>query len=494
MVLFWSRVVVEVSSAAGWGRQADSGVVKVRAKDSIGNSLATNVSSKGWTSGVSPAKHKTKTVAKSDLTSTEKYRPKVPNDIIGNQSLVKQHHDWLTNWNKQFLDTGNKKKGKKQNDSGAKKAVLLSGTPGIGKTTSAKLVSQMLDFQAIEVNASDNGGKADAKIEKGIGGSNANSIKELVSNEAFSVNMDRSKHPKTVLIMDEVDGMSAGDRGGVADLIASIKISKIPIICICNDRYSQKLKSLVNYCLLLSFRKPTNQQLLSALYLPFLSSFLTDHSFPLVSALLSFPDIQVAMEKGAPLRSKRKEDKLKGKDDSSTKPKSTRKVQFNFEGSPEYKTSSLPKSLGKDDTPFPKGKGGGKGDKIANGRRSTVSKEPQPLELKVEQDLPENVKCMMDCEALDILQGIQDQLPILSKDPEFRLPVPFDKGLQYAKRGVHYANPQAVRQVLEDLTKYGVSNSEICVIANVCPESDEEVFSLLPSLKTHFWSFWNHIY
>lgn len=64
---------------------------------------------------------------------------------------VKQHHGWLTNWNKQFLDTGNKKKGKKQNDSGAKKAVLLSGTPGIGKTTSAKLVSQMLNFQAIEV-------------------------------------------------------------------------------------------------------------------------------------------------------------------------------------------------------------------------------------------------------------------------------------------------------------------------------------------------------
>lgn len=70
----------------------------------------------------------------------------------------------------------------------------------------------------------------------------------------------RSKHPKTVLIMDEVDGMSAGDRGGIADLIASIKISKIPIICICNDRYSQKLKSLVNYCLLLSYRKPTKQQ------------------------------------------------------------------------------------------------------------------------------------------------------------------------------------------------------------------------------------------
>lgn len=73
--------------------------------------------------------------------------------------------------------------------------------------------------------------------------------------------------------MDEVDGMSAGDRGGVADLIASIKVSKIPIICICNDRYSQKLKSLVNYCLLLSFRKPTKQQVSLCHNVSFLSSF-----------------------------------------------------------------------------------------------------------------------------------------------------------------------------------------------------------------------------
>lgn len=78
----------------------------------------------------------------------------------------------------------------------------------------------------------------------------------------FGKNFDRLKRPKAVLVMDEVDGMSAGDRGGVADLIASIKMSKIPIICICNDRYSQKLKSLVNYCLLLNFRKPTKQQVI----------------------------------------------------------------------------------------------------------------------------------------------------------------------------------------------------------------------------------------
>ncbi|PWA92612.1 replication factor C subunit 1 [Artemisia annua] len=210
--------------------------------------------------GVSSAKQKKPTVG-SSLPWTEKYKPKIPDEIIGNQSLVKQLHLWLTQWNHHFLGGDSKGKGKKQSDSGAKKAVLLSGTPGIGKTTSAKLVSQMLGYQTIEVNASDSRGKADSKIEKGVGGSTANSVKELVSNQSLSVDMNRSKQPKAVLIMDEVDGMSAGDRGGVADLISSIKMSKIPIICICNDRYSQKLKSLVNYCLPLNFRKPTKQQM-----------------------------------------------------------------------------------------------------------------------------------------------------------------------------------------------------------------------------------------
>ncbi|CAJ2654799.1 unnamed protein product [Trifolium pratense] len=208
------------------------------------------------------AKPEKATTVQSNLTWTEKHRPKNAKDIIGNQSLVSQLRNWLKGWHEQFSNTGGNEKGNKQNDPNFKKAVLLSGTPGIGKTTSAKLVCQELGFEAMEVNASDSRGKADSKIEKGISGSNANSIKEFVDNKTLEFgDKDRSKQSKTVLIMDEVDGMSAGDRGGVADLIASIKISKIPIICICNDRYSQKLKSLVNYCLLLSYRKPTKQQM-----------------------------------------------------------------------------------------------------------------------------------------------------------------------------------------------------------------------------------------
>ena len=55
--------------------------------------------------------------------------------------------------------------------------------------------------------------------------------------------------------MDEVDGMSGGDRGGVQDLIESIKRSRVPIIAICNDKYHQKLRSLRNHCLELEYRR-----------------------------------------------------------------------------------------------------------------------------------------------------------------------------------------------------------------------------------------------
>jgi replication factor C subunit 1 len=58
---------------------------------------------------------------------------------------------------------------------------------------------------------------------------------------------------KSVIIMDEVDGVGAGDRGGIAALIKIIKESRTPIICICNDRQNQKLASLVNHCYDLKF-------------------------------------------------------------------------------------------------------------------------------------------------------------------------------------------------------------------------------------------------
>lgn len=68
--------------------------------------------------------------------------------------------------------------------------------------------------------------------------------------------IDLSNRPqRMVLIMDEVDGMSAGDRGGVGALNQLIKKSKVPIIAICNDAKSPKMKPLIATTMHLQFRK-----------------------------------------------------------------------------------------------------------------------------------------------------------------------------------------------------------------------------------------------
>lgn len=46
---------------------------------------------------------------------------------------------------------------------------------------------------------------------------------------------------KSVIVMDEVDGCGAGDKGGLAALVQIIKETRAPIICICNDRQNKKL-------------------------------------------------------------------------------------------------------------------------------------------------------------------------------------------------------------------------------------------------------------
>ncbi|KAL8214762.1 hypothetical protein R6Q57_004211 [Mikania cordata] len=168
--------------------------------------------------------------------------------------------------------------------------------------------------------------------------------------------------------------------------------------------------------------------------------------------------------------SKGKDDKLKG-----------RKVQFDSEDmyDEKFETNGNGKSNGKDGNPFSKGKGG-KGDKAGSAK-----KEPPPLMLKVEEELPENAKCLMNCEAAQILQGIQDHMVLLSKDPTIKIPSSFDRALQYANTGNFYANPHSVRQILESLKKQDVSDGEICVIANTGIESTGKAFALMPSLKAN---------
>ncbi|MCP9260822.1 Replication factor C subunit 1 [Dirofilaria immitis] len=86
-------------------------------------------------------------------------------------------------------------------------------------------------------------------------------------NRSIARKISTSSEITHVLIMDEVDGMSGNDdRAGIAELIRMIKETLIPIICICNDRQSQKMRSLVNYCFDVRFQRPRVEQIRARLF------------------------------------------------------------------------------------------------------------------------------------------------------------------------------------------------------------------------------------
>lgn len=66
--------------------------------------------------------------------------------------------------------------------------------------------------------------------------------------------------------MDEVDGISSGDKGGVSSIINLIKTTMVPIICICNDRMSKKIKSLREACLEIRFYPPSENDIAGLLF------------------------------------------------------------------------------------------------------------------------------------------------------------------------------------------------------------------------------------
>ena len=155
----------------------------------------------------------------------------------------------LSNWENNFLKPLPKGKKRPFNPKfGPFKAALLSGPPGIGKTTTAVLVAKESNRQYLELNASDTRSKK--SLETNLGDVTGSQVLSFGNPKAGTLKQQRC------IIMDEVDGMGAGDRSGMSELIKMIKNSMVPIICICNDRQNQKIKSLAPHCLDLKYRRP----------------------------------------------------------------------------------------------------------------------------------------------------------------------------------------------------------------------------------------------
>ncbi|KAL8740266.1 MAG: hypothetical protein Q9190_007014, partial [Brigantiaea leucoxantha] len=187
---------------------------------------------------------------------TVKYAPTAMSMICGNKTQVDKLQAWLRAWPKN-LRTKFKMPGK--DGFGLYRAVIIHGPPGIGKTTAAHLVAKLEGFDVVESNASDTRSKK--LVETGLRGVlDTTSLLGYFSGSSEPVNSEKKK---LVLIMDEVDGMSAGDRGGVGALASVCKKTQIPMILICNDRRLPKMAPFNHVTYDLQFRRPTVDQIRS---------------------------------------------------------------------------------------------------------------------------------------------------------------------------------------------------------------------------------------
>jgi replication factor C subunit 1 len=167
-----------------------------------------------------------------------KHAPSQSNHIVGGSQTAVILSNWVRTWTRDQ----------------PKKAALLSGQPGVGKTLTVSLVLKELGCDIIELNASDVRNKQTLN----------NTVRESTKTGMLAFVVKKYKPPlKRVLVMDEIDGMSTGDMGGLAEVISIIKDSEIPIICMCNDR--QKVTSIVKYCLDLKVQRPMKPSIIKRL-------------------------------------------------------------------------------------------------------------------------------------------------------------------------------------------------------------------------------------
>lgn len=163
---------------------------------------------------------------------TQTYLPKNLDEFIGTNHVK--------NKIKSFLDNFENEK---------KKALLLWGPNGVGKSCIAKTLSEELNYELVEFNASDKRNK------------------EVIETQLGNVLTQRSLFgTEKLVLIDDLDGVSGKkDRGGASAIAKLIQTTKFPIIITCLDPYVDKVKPVRSKCQLIELKEISQDEITSKL-------------------------------------------------------------------------------------------------------------------------------------------------------------------------------------------------------------------------------------
>jgi replication factor C large subunit len=148
---------------------------------------------------------------------TEKHRPKNFEEVRGQGEAVEKIRNFYENFN----SSGKSGRGV------GRKAMILHGPPGTGKTTLAYVLANETDLEIFELNASDL--------------RNRDKLREILKPATEQKSL--LKKGKIILV-DEVDGISAADWGGLTELLSLIETSSYPVFLTANDVWDRRLSPL----------------------------------------------------------------------------------------------------------------------------------------------------------------------------------------------------------------------------------------------------------
>lgn len=172
----------------------------------------------------------------------EKYRPTRLADIEGNPKALTELEEWAVKWRDGTLSKKDKK------------ALILYGKPGIGKTTAALALANEMGWSTVELNASDvRTGDAIRRI------ATLGAITESFTTDGKFISTKSGL--RKLIILDEADNIfGKEDYGGLQAIVELIKFTNQPVVLIANDYYelvrrSGALKTLCDAIEFQSLRK-----------------------------------------------------------------------------------------------------------------------------------------------------------------------------------------------------------------------------------------------